>query len=244
MQNLAFSYEKEKEILHNIDFQIPEGKFVALVGESGCGKSTIAGLLLGKNKGYQGKITIGGVELSEIQEKSLMKNFTGVSHNSYLFKGTVRDNLLMGNPNATDEELLEALKKVKLYDFLMEEQGLDTYLSEKASNLSGGQCQRLALARALLHDTPIYIFDEATSNIDVESEEAIMEQIYDLAKAKTVILISHRLANVVEADNIIVLSDGDIVEQGTHDILMKKQGTYANMMQAQMKLENYGKGCR
>lgn len=244
VQNLAFSYEKEKEILHNIDFQIPEGKFVALVGESGCGKSTIAGLLLGKNKGYQGKITIGGVELSEIQEKSLMKNFTGVSHNSYLFKGTVRDNLLMGNPNATDEELLEALKKVKLYDFLMEEQGLDTYLSEKASNLSGGQCQRLALARALLHDTPIYIFDEATSNIDVESEEAIMEQIYDLAKAKTVILISHRLANVVEADNIIVLSDGDIVEQGTHDILMKKQGTYANMMQAQMKLENYRKGCR
>lgn len=244
IQNLKFSYEENREILHGIDLEMEEGKFIALVGESGCGKSTIAGLLMAKNEGYQGNITIGGIELSEIREESLMKNITGVSHNSYLFKGTVRENLLMGKPNAKEEELIDVLKKVKLYDFLMEENGLDTQLLEKASNLSGGQCQRLALARALLHDTPIYIFDEATSNIDVESEEAIMEQIYRLAKEKTVILISHRLANVVEADVIYVLADGNIVEQGTHEVLMKQQSTYASMMQAQMELENYGKGCR
>ncbi len=243
VENLTFSYEENHEILHNVAFDMKEGTFVALVGESGCGKSTIAGLLLGKNKGYQGSITIGGIEISEIQEENLMRNITGISHNSYLFKGTVRENLLMGKPDATDEEMLEVLKKVKLYEFLMEEQGLETELLEKASNLSGGQCQRLALARALLHDTPIYIFDEATSNIDVESEEAIMEQIYCLAKEKTVILISHRLANVVEAAHIIVLADGKIAEQGTHEVLMKKHGTYANMMKTQMELENYGKGC-
>lgn len=244
LENLKFAYEEGHEILHGIDLEVKKGRFVALVGESGCGKSTIAGLLMGKKKGYQGKITIGDAELSEIKEESLMKNITGVSHNSYLFKGTVRENLLMGKSEATDEELFAVLKKVKLYDFLMEEQGLDTVLLGKASNLSGGQCQRLALARALLHDTPIYIFDEATSNIDVESEEAIMEQIYRLAKEKTVILISHRLANVVDADEILVLADGNIVEQGTHDVLMKKQGTYATMMNSQMELENYGKGCK
>lgn len=239
---LRFSYEEGHEILHGVDFEMQEGKFTALVGESGCGKSTIAGLLMGKNKGYIGTITIGGVELSEITEESLMNNITGVSHNSYLFKGTVRENLLMGKPDASEEEMLKVLKRVKLYDFLMEEDGLDTKLLEKASNLSGGQCQRLALARALLHDTPIYIFDEATSNIDVESEEAIMEQIYQLAKEKMVILISHRLANVINADSIIVLENGNIVEHGTHEYLMKKNGTYASMMKTQLELETYGQG--
>lgn len=242
VKGLAFSYEEGYEILHGVDFEMQEGKFTALVGESGCGKSTIAGLLMGKNKGYTGTITIGGVELSEITEESLMNNITGVSHNSYLFKGTVRENLLMGKPDASEEEMLKVLKRVKLYDFLMKEEGLDTKLLEKASNLSGGQCQRLALARALLHDTPIYIFDEATSNIDVESEEAIMEQIYQLAKEKMVILISHRLANVVNADSIIVLENGNIVEHGTHENLMKKNGTYASMMKTQLGLETYGQG--
>lgn len=241
-EGLTFSYEGGQEILHDVEFEMLEGKITALVGESGCGKSTIAGLLMGKNKGYKGTITIGGVELSEIVETSLMNNVTVVSHNSYLFKGTVRENLLMGKSNACEQEMVEVLKKVKLYDFLVSENGLDTLLLEKASNLSGGQCQRLALARALLHDTPIYIFDEATSNIDVESEEAIMEQIYELAKTKTVILISHRLANVVKADNIMVLVDGDIVEQGTHAYLMRKNGTYASMMNAQLELEQYGQG--
>jgi len=241
IKDLSYSYEEDREILHGIEMQFSQGKMIAIVGESGCGKSTIAGILSSKNKGYSGSITIGGIELSEINEASLANNITLVSHNSYLFKGTVRDNLLMGKPDATEEECIAVLKKVKLYDFLMGENGLDTELLEKASNLSGGQCQRLALARALLHDTPIYIFDEASSNVDVESEEAIMEQINTLAKEKTVILISHRLANVTGADRIFVMEQGNIPEQGTHEELMKKEGIYAQMYRAQMELENYGK---
>lgn len=242
IKNLSHAYEEDREILHGIEMELSQGKMVAIVGESGCGKSTIAGILSGKNKGYTGSVTIGGVELEEIKEESLMKNITLVSHNSYLFKGTVRDNLLMGKPDATDEECIAVLKKVKLYDFLMGENGLDTQLLEKASNLSGGQCQRLALARALLHDTPIYIFDEASSNVDVESEEAIMEQINALAKEKTVILISHRLANVNGADRIFVMDQGKITEKGTHEELIKKEGIYAQMYRAQMELENYAMG--
>lgn len=241
IKDLAYSYEEDREILHGIEMELPQGKMVAIVGESGCGKSTIAGILSGKNKGYTGSVTIGGVELEEIKEESLMKNITLISHNSYLFKGTVRDNLLMGKLDATDEECISVLKKVKLYDFLMGEKGLDTQLLEKASNLSGGQCQRLALARALLHDTPIYIFDEASSNVDVESEEAIMEQIRVLAKEKTVILISHRLASVTDADSIVVMDQGNIVESGTHKELVDKTGIYARMYETQMELENYGK---
>lgn len=241
IKDLSYAYEEDREILHGIGMELPQGKMIAIVGESGCGKSTIAGILSSKNKGYRGSITIGGIELSEIKEESLMKNITLISHNSYLFKGTVRDNLLMGKLDATEEACIGVLKKVKLYDFLMGEKGLDTQLLEKASNLSGGQCQRLALARALLHDTPIYIFDEASSNVDVESEEAIMEQINALTKEKTVILISHRLANVTGADRIYVMEQGDITEQGTHEELMKKEGTYAKMYLAQMELENYGK---
>ena len=242
IKNLSHAYEEDREILHGIEMELSQGKMVAIVGESGCGKSTIAGILSGKNKGYTGSVTIGGVELEEIKEESLMKNITLVSHNSYLFKGTVRDNLLMGKPDATDEECIAVLKKVKLYDFLMGENGLDTQLLEKASNLSGGQCQRLALARALLHDTPIYIFDEASSNVDVESEEAIMEQINALAKEKTVILISHRLANVNGADRIFVMDQGNITEKGTHEELIKKEGIYAQMYRVQMELENYAMG--
>lgn len=242
--NLSYSYEADREILHEINMELSEGGLIALVGESGCGKSTIAGILSGRNKNYQGHITIGGIELSDITEESLMKNITLVSHNSYLLKGTVRENLSMGKPDATDKEMTEALKKVRLYDFLMEEKGLDTRFSENGANLSGGQRQRLSLARALLHDTPIYIFDEAASNVDVESEEAIMSLISSLAKEKTVLLISHRLANAVEADRIMVLEKGSLVEQGTHKELMDRAGAYAKMYTAQMELENYAKGGR
>lgn len=154
---LSFSYEPDREILHSVDLTFPQGSFTALVGESGCGKSTLASILMGRNKGYTGSVSVGGVPLSSIQEESLLRNITYISHQSYLFKGTVRENLLMGKPGASDEELWAVLSRVNLAEFLKAEQGLDTRLLEKASNLSGGQCQRLALARALLHDSPVYI---------------------------------------------------------------------------------------
>jgi ABC-type transport system involved in cytochrome bd biosynthesis fused ATPase/permease subunit len=240
-QDVHFSYEADREILHGIDLSFPRGSFTAIVGESGCGKSTLAALLMGRNRGYTGSITVGGVELRELAEESLMKNFTYVSHQSYLFKGTVRDNLLMGKPNATDEELWSALERANLADFLRGENGLDTTLTESAANLSGGQRQRLALARALLHDSPVYIFDEATSNIDVESENDIMAQILALAKTKTVLLISHRLANVVGADHIYVMDNGNVTEQGTHQELLTQNGLYAKLWDAQQALEHDGK---
>ena len=238
---LRFSYEPDREILHGVDLQFTQGSFTALVGESGCGKSTIAAILMGRNKGYTGSVTIGGVELKDVNENSLLRNITYVSHQSYLFKGTVRDNLLMGKPSASDDELWAVLERVNLAGFLKAEQGLDTPLLEKASNLSGGQCQRLALARALLHDSPVYIFDEATSNIDVESENDIMAEIHKLARTKTVILISHRLANVIKADTIYVLDGGNIAEHGSHKELLQKHGLYERLWNAQQALENYGK---
>ena len=239
--NLRFSYEPGREILRGVDLQFPQGSFTALVGESGCGKSTVASILMGRNKGYAGSVTIGGVQLNQVREDSLLQNITYVSHQSYLFKGTVRDNLLMGKPGASDEELWAVLEQVNLAGFVKAEQGLDTPLTEKAGNLSGGQCQRLALARALLHDSPVYIFDEATSNIDVESENDIMAQIHKLASSKTVLLISHRLANVVKADTIYVLENGAVAESGSHEELLRSHGLYEKLWNAQQALENYRK---
>ena len=221
-EEVCFSYEKEREILHDVNLAFPMGTCTAIVGESGCGKSTVAAILMGRNQGYTGSVKIGDKELVGLSQNSLMKNITYVSHQSYLFKGTVKDNLLMGKPNATDEELWEILERVNLAEFLRTEEGLETKLREKASNFSGGQCQRLALARAVLHDSPIYVFDEATSNIDVESENYIMREIHALSKTKTVILISHRLANVVRSDNIFCMNHGSVVESGTHEDLIKK----------------------
>lgn len=203
-ENLRFSYEEDREILHGIQMEFPMGGFTSIVGESGCGKSTLSAILMGHNQGYTGFVTVGGAELREIREESLLKSFTYISSQSYLFKGTVRDNLVMASPEADDAQLWSVLERVHLASFLKSEKGLDTLLNEKASNLSGGQCQRLALARALLHDSPVYIFDEATSNIDVESENDIMQEIHTLAQTKTVILISHRLANVTGSDRIYV----------------------------------------
>ena len=239
-RDLHFSYDADREILHGIDLCIPAGSFVSLVGESGCGKSTVSAILMGRNKGYTGSVTIGSTELRDISEQSLMEHITYVSHQSYLFKGTVRDNLKMGNPDASDNLLWQVLKQVKLEAFLRGEQGLDTPLSEQGQNLSGGQRQRLALARALLHDSPVYIFDEATSNIDVESENDIMEEIRALAGRKTVLLISHRLVNVTASDEIYVLEHGTVVQHGTHSALLEQGGVYQALWSAQQLLEHYG----
>ena len=238
-ENVSFSYEEDRQILKEISFRIPAGSMVSLVGESGCGKSTAAAVLMGRNRGYQGSVRLGGVELSEVSEESLMKSVTRVAHNSYLFKGTVEENLRMGKPDANRQEMIAVLRKVNLWGFLEAQEGLDTKIQEKGSNFSGGQCQRLALARALLHDTPVYIFDEATSNIDVESEEMIMEVIRELAKTRTVLLITHRLANVVTSDCIYMMVQGEIREAGTHQELMQKDGSYQKLFESQQKLENY-----
>lgn len=213
-RNLSFSYDSEREILHSIDLQFPVGSFTSIVGESGSGKSTIASILTGRNANYGGSILVDNTELRDIAEKELLKNITYIGFDSYIFKGTVRENLCMGAPNEDDSALWNVLKQVNLADFLQAGNGLDTILSEKGINFSGGQRQRLALARSILHNSQIYIFDEVTSNVDVESETAIMKQIYALRKNKTIILITHRMANTQKSDNIYVIEDG-IVKEAT-----------------------------
>ena len=240
-RDLHFSYDPQREILHGVDLDFPAGSLTAIVGPSGCGKSTVAGILMGRRAGYGGSVTVGGQEVRDIREESLMSHITYVSHQSYLFRGTVRDNLLLGKPGAGGDELWAVLRRTNLADFLQGEQGLDTLLLEKGANLSGGQCQRLALARALLHDSPVYLFDEATSNIDVESENEIMAQIHALAREKTVILISHRLANVTGADDIFVLEEGRMAGRGKHEELLQGCPAYARLWNAQQALEQYGK---
>lgn len=239
ISNLSFSYDGERNVLGNISFELKNGSFVSLVGESGCGKSTIAGILMKRVTGWKGSVTVNGQDIRNISDIDIMKNITLVSHDSYLFKGTVRDNLMMGSPMASDDMMTAALKRVNLADFVESEGGLDMQLNERASNLSGGQKQRLAMARALLKDSGVYIFDEATSNIDIESEEMIMSVIRELAKTKSVLLISHRLANVVNSDDIYMLKDGVIVESGTHDELTANKKAYADMYENQIKLEKY-----
>ena len=239
ISNLSFSYDGERNVLENISFELKNGSFVSLVGESGCGKSTIAGILMKRVTGWKGSVTVNGQDIRNISDIDIMKNITLVSHDSYLFKGTVRDNLMMGSPMASDDMMTAALRRVNLADFVESEGGLDMQLNERASNLSGGQKQRLAMARALLKDSGVYIFDEATSNIDIESEEMIMSVIRELAKTKSVLLISHRLANVVNSDDIYMLKDGVIVESGTHDELTANKKAYAGMYENQMKIEKY-----
>ncbi len=242
MEEVYFSYQEEREILHGISLRIPAGSFVSLVGESGCGKSTIASLLSGRNRGYTGQVTLGGVSAADLSEAERMRHVTVVKHDSYLFQGTVRENLLLAKPDATAKEMKEVLEKVNLWGYLQGQGGLDTKVSENGDNLSGGQCQRLSLARALLHDSEMYIFDEATSNIDAESEEMIMEVVHELAKKKTVLLISHRLLNVVPSDCIYMLQDGEIAESGTHQELMAEKGAYYHLYESQRELEEFGKG--
>lgn len=239
--NVSFSYEAKKKVLEGISFRAGHG-LTALVGESGCGKSTTTLLLMGDRRANEGQIFIGDMPIDKMDLKALRRKITRIRHDSYLFAGTIRENLLMGKEDATETQMKEALREVNLLDFVEKSGGLDFVLLEKASNLSGGQKQRLSLARALLHDTPIYIFDEATSNVDVESENDIMAVVRKLAKTKTVLLISHRLANVVSADQIYVLKDGMIVEKGQHEALCKEDGYYHRLFRQQSALEQFGKG--
>ena len=241
LEQVTFGYEKDRTILHEVSLTIPQGSFVSLVGESGCGKSTIAALLAGSRTGYTGSVTLGGVPVGELQQEQRLHTLTVVPHNATIFKGTVEENLRMAKPDAAESELWAALEQVNLADFCRSQNGLQTALHEGGSNLSGGQRQRLAMARALLHDTPIYLFDEATSNVDAESENDIMTAIHSLAGKKTVILISHRLANVVDSDCIYVLDKGCIVEQGKHADLLAAQGAYSRLYTAQKQLETLGK---
>lgn len=237
-KDVSFSYNEDNTILKNINMTIKEKSFVSIVGVSGSGKSTIAGLISLKNENYKGSIKIGDIELSSINKSDLHKKIVLVDHNGYLFEGTVYDNLKMAGDNITENEMNEALKQAELYDFLQSENGLNTKIMENAANLSGGQKQRLALARAILFDADIYIFDEASSNVDTESEESIMNIIRDIAEEKTVILISHRLYNCILSDNIYFLKDGIIIEEGTHNQLMNLQGEYAKIYNEQTNLES------
>lgn len=238
VENLSFSYDEDKNVLNDISIEIADRGMVSLVGASGSGKSTMASLLMKRSKNYSGKIFVGETDFNEISEKSVMENITYISHSSYIFKGTVRNNLLMAKADAKDEELWEVLKKTNLADFFESDDSLDFQIAEAGGNLSGGQKQRLALARGLLHDSRFYIFDESTSNIDVESEEVILEQIKELAKYKGVLMISHRLANVVSSDKIFVLEKGQLKEEGTHEELLAMHGTYSMLWETQQSLEN------
>ena len=241
IKDLSFSYDGEKTVLNDISITFKKHELISIVGESGCGKSTLASLLCGTTKGYIGSITIGGVEIKDIDEKTLMNNITAVNFNSYIFAGTVKENLLIADSNASDEKMIDALNMVNLWSFLSEQDGLDTKLNQQGSNFSGGQRQRLAIARALLHNTPIYVFDEVTSNIDAESENDIMTVIHNMAKIKTVILISHRLENVVGSCKILLLDKGKIEESGTHSELMSLNKKYKLMYSTQAELEKYAK---
>lgn len=238
VENLSFAYDESHNVLNDISIELLEQGMISLVGASGSGKSTMASLLMKRSKNYSGKIFVGEVDFNEISEKSVMENITYISHSSYIFKGSVRDNLLMAKADAKDEELWNVLKKTNLADFFEADNGLDFEIAEAGGNLSGGQKQRLALARGLLHDSRFYIFDESTSNIDVESEEVILEQIKELAKHKGVLMISHRLANVVSSDKIFVLEKGQLKEEGTHEELLAMHGTYSTLWETQQSLEN------
>lgn len=239
LSNLTFAY-KQDNVLENINLKINEPGIYGVVGSSGSGKSTIAKLLLGYFDHYQGSLTYNGLQVKEINHHDLMKQITLVEHNPYIFAGTVRSNLLDGNCYASDEQLMAVLEKVNLLNYFKELDGLDSEIEERGNNLSGGQKQRLSIARALLHDSGVYIFDEATSNIDIESEEIIMQVIEAMKKDKIVILISHRLANVVNCKCNYVYSHGKLIGNGSHDQLMQENQEYHQLVKTQQEIENYG----
>ena len=239
MSHVSFSWDGGREVLHDVSVDIPSVGLTAIVGESGSGKSTIAALLAGRAEGYEGKLLLGGRPLAHFDRKALARYVTTVPAASYLFAGTVKDNLLMGHPRASEEDMWSVLEGVDLAAFLRAQDGLDTKIEKRGENLSGGQRQRLALARAFLHNSPVYILDEATSNIDVESERAIMTAVRGIARYKAVILISHRLANVTAARRIYVLEHGRVVGEGDHARLLLENTTYRRLWEGQQALEAF-----
>ena len=228
--------ETKAETEKNVNLKVDKRSFISIVGASGSGKSTIAALIAGKYSDFKGDILVNGNRIDMIDEKSLNRLIVTVKYNSYIFTGTVEENLKMAKEDATDEEMISVLEKVNLWKFLESEKGLKTPLEEQGNNLSGGQKQRLALARAILKNAGMYIFDEASSNIDVESEETIMNVIKSMAQNKTVILISHRMANVVTSDNIYLMNQGEVIESGNHEELMKLGGKYHELFTTQEDL--------
>ena len=242
LKNANFEYEKDHTILNNINFEIKPHQFTSIVGESGCGKSTIASLIMKRNILASGEIFIGNINIKDIKRNTLMKHITYLTNSSKLFKGTIKDNLLMVKPHASDNEMIHILQKVKIWEYLEKEEGLNTKVLENGSNFSGGQIQRIAFAMSLLNDSEIYIFDEATSNIDVESENDLIELIKEISKTKSVIMISHRLMNVIDSDQIIVMNKGKISSVGTHLDLLETSRTYQNLWNSQKELENFKGG--
>ena len=242
MGRVSFSYEEGRRVLDKVDIDVPSVGLTAIVGESGSGKSTVAALLSGRYDGYEGNVFLGGKQVRDIDRAALARYVTVVGLQARLFAGTVADNLRMAAPDATDEELWQALELARLADFLREQDGLATRLAENAANLSGGQRQRLSLARAILHNSPVYIFDEATSNVDVESEQDIMDAICGLARYKAVVVISHRLVNAVPARRIYVLDHGVLAGAGTHEELLAGCAEYRALWDAQAELEKLSAG--
>lgn len=241
-KNLSLSYDGEKNALDQLSFDVKGPQLVGIVGPSGSGKSTLAAVLSKQLKGYTGSLAFSNAELSQTKEKSLLDHVTYLGAESYLMGGSVGELLAMANPRASEEAMWDSLDRVNLKDYFAAEAGLETMIQSGGSNLSGGQRQRLSLAMALLHDTPIYIFDEVTSNIDVESEEKIVGEIRALAETRLVLFISHRLANVKDAGRLLVLNQGHLVEEGRHEELLEKGGMYGDLWKTQAELEQYRGG--
>ena len=237
VKDVTFSYDGTRDVLKHASMNFGSTGMCAIVGESGSGKSTVVNLLLGAYHPQQGSILVGNKPLETLSRESYYSHISVVSYNTYIFNETIRQNFMLAKYNVTDEEIYSALKKVNLYDFIIDNGGLDKVITEDAANISGGQKQRLALAINLVANKDIYIFDEATSNIDIDSEAIIMNNIKELSKEKSVIVISHRLANVVAADTIYFIEDGEVKEHGTHNELMNMHEGYAKLYTTQKKLE-------